>query len=50
MTKIIPSAPEFMREALIVIGGAVLAALVLSKIPALRAYIQKNVSGCECDK
>jgi len=49
-TAIIPSGPEFLREAIIVIGGAILAALVLSKIPALKAFIQTNTSGCDCDK
>lgn len=48
---IIPTAPEFAREALIVIGGALLAAWVLSQMPAVRAFIQKNTSaGCTCDK
>lgn len=46
---IIPTTPEFLREALIVIGGAIIAALVLSKLPALKAFIQKNTSGCDCD-
>ena len=59
MTKaIIPTTPEFLLEALIVIGGALIAAFVLSQLPAVRAYIQKNVSGgpgglggvgCDCD-
>lgn len=47
-TGLIPSTPEFFREALIVIGGAVIAALVLSKLPELKAFIQKNTSGCDC--
>lgn len=53
---IIPTAPEFMREAIIVIGGALLAAFVLSRLPAVRAYIQRNMgggvgpAGCDCDK
>ena len=53
---IIPTGPEFMREALIVIGGALLAAFVLSNLPAVRAYIQRNISGggvppagCDCN-
>lgn len=52
MKNIIPTGPEFMREALIVIGGALLAALVLSKLPAVRAFIQNNVGtgACDCDK
>lgn len=47
---IIPTGNEFMREALIVIGGALLAAFVLSKLPALKRFIQNNTaSGCDCD-
>lgn len=46
----IPSGPEFLREALIVMGGAIIAALILSRIPALKAFIQTNTSGCACDK
>ena len=50
--KIIPTGPEFLREALIVIGGALIAAIVLSKLPAVRAFIQQNVGtgACNCDK
>ena len=51
MKGIIPSAPEFLHEALIVIGGAIIAAVVLSKLPALRQYIQDNTGGgCSCQK
>ena len=50
MSKIIPTAPEFLREALIVMGGALLAAMVLSQLPAVRKYIQQNVNGCDCEK
>lgn len=47
---IIPSAPEFLREALIVIGGALLAAIVLSQLPSVKAFIQNNTTGgCDCD-
>ena len=45
MKNMLPTGPEFIREALIVIGGAVLAALVLSQFPALRTFIQKNING-----
>lgn len=55
-TGIVPTLPEFGREALIVIGGALIAAFVLSNLPAVRAYIQKNLggggglgqAGCDC--
>ncbi len=40
--KIIPTFPEVGREALIVIGGAVLAALVISQVPGLKAWIAKQ--------
>ena len=40
--KIIPSLPEVSREALIVIGGALLAALVMSQFPAVRAWIKEQ--------
>lgn len=49
-TGFIPSAPEIGRETLIVILGAVAAAIVLSQFPTVRAFIQKNVNGCDCDK
>lgn len=51
-TGIIPTTPEFLREAIIVLGGAVLAALVLSQFPAVRSFIQKNMGAgpCDCDK
>lgn len=42
MKSIIPSVPELGREALIVVGGAVIAALVMSQFPALRAWIRKQ--------
>lgn len=38
--KIIPSIPEIGREALIVVGGAILAALIVGNIPALRDWIK----------
>ncbi|MDP1955559.1 MAG: hypothetical protein Q8K71_13850 [Polaromonas sp.] len=55
-TGFIPTGSEFAREAIIVIGGALIAAVVLSQLPAVRAYIQKNIGsgagnvGCDCDK
>lgn len=52
--KVIPTAPELAREAIIIIGGAIIAALVLSKLPALRAWINANTrgtdAGCNCDR
>lgn len=51
-TELIPSWPEFGREAIIVMGGAILAALILSQFPAVRNFIAKNTgqAGCDCDK
>lgn len=57
-TGMVPTLPEFGREAIIVIGGALIAAFVLSQLPAVRAYIQANLggagglgqAGCDCDK
>ena len=50
----IPTGNEFLRETIIVIGGAILAAVVLSKLPEVRAFIQRNVgtgpAACDCDK
>lgn len=40
MSKIIPSPPEIAREALIVMGGAILAAFLISHVPALRDWIK----------
>lgn len=54
-TNIIPTTPEFLRETLIVLGGAILAAVVLSQLPTVRAFIQRNMGGaagqvgCDCD-
>jgi hypothetical protein len=49
MKSAIPTAPEFVREAVIIIGGAILAALILSRVPALRAWITDNTRGERCD-
>ncbi len=48
MKSILPSGPEVMREAVILIGGAILAAIILSQLPALRDYINRNTKGCDC--
>ena len=40
--KIIPSVPEIGREALIVIGGALLAALIVGQVPSLRQWIKEQ--------
>jgi len=40
MKNIVPSVPEVAREALIVIGGALLAALIVGQFPAVRDWIK----------
>lgn len=42
MKSIVPTVPELTREALIVIGGAIIAAAVMSQIPALKNWIKKQ--------
>lgn len=40
--KLIPTVPEIGREAIIVISGAILAALVMSQFPQLKAWIKEQ--------
>ena len=40
LAKIIPAPEAIAREALIVIGGALLAAIVVGQLPALRDWIK----------
>lgn len=57
MKAVLPSAPEVLRESLVLIGGAILAALILSQLPELRRWISENTrgtpasgaGGCSCD-
>jgi hypothetical protein len=39
INKFLPSAPEISREALIVLCGTVLAAWVISRVPALQQFV-----------
>lgn len=39
---IIPTAPEVMREALIVLGGVLIASFVLSRFPAVKSFVTSN--------
>lgn len=49
--RVIPTGPEVLREALVVIAGAVVAAIVVSQLPSLRAWLQANgPTGCDCRK
>jgi hypothetical protein len=50
---IVPSLPEIGRETLIIMAGALLAALIMSRFPKLQAFVQQNTAfggGCSCDK
>jgi len=38
--KALPSVPEIVRESLIVLGGAIIAAAVIGQLPALRDWIK----------
>lgn len=42
MTKLLPTAPQVMREALIVLGGAIIAAAIVGQFPALRDWIKSK--------
>lgn len=42
MKNIIPTAPEVGREALIVLGGAILAAIVVGQFPTLRDWMKSQ--------
>ncbi len=47
--KIIPAPSAIVREAVIVLAGAALAAAVVGQWPALRAWIDRQWSGgCSC--
>ncbi len=50
LMKIFPKPEAFAREAIILIGGALLAAFILSRFPAVRSYINTNTKtpGCSC--
>jgi hypothetical protein len=42
---------RLLREAIVVVAGAALAAWVVSQIPALRAWIQRSgATRCDCQK
>lgn len=38
--KALPTVPEVAREALIVLGGAIIAAAIVGQLPALRDWIK----------
>ena len=45
MKAIIPSVPEVGREALIVLAGALIAALIVGRVPAIRDWIKAQWNG-----
>jgi hypothetical protein len=51
MKGIIPSWTEIGRETLILLAGALLAALIMSRMGPVREFVQKNTAfgGCDCD-
>ena len=42
LSKIIPTGPEVAREALVVLAGVLIAALILSRFPALQKFVSQN--------
>lgn len=45
--KVIPTSGEVVREGLIVLGGAILAAIVIGSIPPLRDWIKRQWGGAQ---
>lgn len=45
LPAIVPKPAEIGREALIVVGGAILAALVIGLMPGVRDWIKRQWSG-----
>lgn len=42
MSKLVPAPTDIGREALIVIGGALLAAFIIGNIPSVRDWIKRQ--------
>lgn len=40
--KILPTVTEISREAVTVIAGAIVAALIISQLPGVKAWIQRQ--------
>lgn len=45
VSKIIPTAPEVLREAVITLAGALLAAAVIGALPGVRAWMKRQWDG-----
>lgn len=43
----LPGPAELAREALIVMGGAIIAAAIIGELPALRAWIKRQWDGTQ---
>lgn len=50
LTKIIPTGPEVAREAVIVLGGILIAAFILSRFPRLRDWVAAQSVTLKDDK
>lgn len=42
LKQIIPTGPEVARETLIVLGGVLIAAFILSRFPSLQKFVSQN--------
>jgi len=47
LRALVPSVPEVGREAVIVLAGALLAALVIGQLPGVREWIKKQWAGAQ---
>lgn len=45
LSKIMPTAPEVLREAIVTVAGAVLAAAVIGALPSVRAWMKQQWAG-----
>jgi hypothetical protein len=45
LKAIIPTGPELARETLIVLGGALAAALIIGNLPSVREWMRKQWAG-----
>lgn len=50
LKSIIPTGPQVAREALIVLGGLLVAAFILSRFPKLQKFVTQNSLTIKDDK
>lgn len=43
MARIIPTGPELGREALLIVGGTILAAVIFAALPGLRDWVNRQM-------